>query len=114
MSYKAMDAVFDADIEDGLAKYVLLAIAKHADDQGECYPSGERLAKLTGLSRRTVLRKIDWLEKAGYVSIQRRTKDGKKTSNLYSISFSHLDGTEGHINISTISNISYISSISFK
>ena len=105
MSYKAMDAVFDADIEDGLAKYVLLAIAKHADDQGECYPSMERLARLTGLSQRTVLRKIGWLEKAGYVSIRRRTKAGKKTSNLYSVSFSHLDATEGRINISPISNL---------
>lgn len=95
-----MDAVFDADIEDGLAKYVLLAIAKHADEQGECYPSGERLAKLTGLSRRTVLRKIDWLEKAGYLSIQRRTNAGKKTSNLYSVTLSLGVVTHSHINIS--------------
>lgn len=107
MSYKAMDAVFDADIDDGLAKYVLLAIAKHADDQGECYPSGERLAKLTGLSRRTVLRKIGWLEKAGYLSIKRRTKEGKKTSNLYGVTLSHGVVTESHINISY--NKSYIS-----
>ena len=107
MSYKAMDAVFDADIEDGLAKYVLLAIAKHADEQGECYPSMERLARLTGLSQRTVLRKIGWLEKAGYVSIQRRTKAGKKTSNLYSVRLAHGVVTESRNNRS--SNISSMS-----
>jgi|DEB0MinimDraft_10_1074344.scaffolds.fasta_scaffold137560_2 DNA-binding transcriptional regulator YhcF (GntR family) len=111
MSYKAMDAVFDADIEDGLAKYVLLAIAKHADEQGECYPSMERLARLTGLSQRTVLRKIGWLEKAGYVSIKRRTVAGKKTSNLYSVRLAYGVATERRIKISDNTSLY---SISFK
>lgn len=85
MSYSAMDAVYEMPMQDGLAKYVLLTIAKHCDDEMQAYPSIERLAKLTGLSVSTVKRKLAALEKDGHLAVNRRSSGGKKTSNLYTI-----------------------------
>ena len=48
MSYKAMDLVFEQHIADPQAKFVLIAIAKHADDNMQAFPSMNRLALLTG------------------------------------------------------------------
>ena len=83
MSYGAMDWAFEQPIKDAGEKFVLIALAKHADDNMQCYPSIARLAKLTGFSASTVNLKIKALEQNGYLRVQRRSKNGKKTSNLY-------------------------------
>ena len=85
MSYKAMDWVCEQPIADPTAKFVLLMIAKHADEQWQCYPSAARLAKLTGLDSRTVQRKVAVLKKQGYLFVSRRNNGGRQTSNLYTI-----------------------------
>jgi DNA-binding transcriptional regulator YhcF (GntR family) len=85
MSYRAMDLVCALDMKDPQAKYVLLMIAKHSDDKLESYPSVERLAVLTGLSSRTVQRKVGKLRDEGYVFISRRNMNQKQTSNLYKL-----------------------------
>jgi len=85
MSYKAMDLVYSMDIADPVAKFVLLTIAKHADDKMQAWPSAGRIGKLTGLSPRTVQRKIVELRKGGFLFVSSRRQDGKKTSNLYRV-----------------------------
>ena len=94
MSYKAMDWVCEQPIADPTAKFVLLMIAKHADEQWQCYPSAARLAKLTGLDSRTVRRKVAALKKQGYLFISRRNNGGRQTSNLYTI---HKPNEGGHV-----------------
>ena len=94
MSYKAMDWVCEQPIADPTAKFVLLMIAKHADEQWRCYPSAARLAKLTGLDSRTVRRKVAVLKKQGYLFISRRNNGGRQTSNLYTI---HKPNEGGHV-----------------
>ena len=43
-------------------KAVLVALAWHADDEGQCYPGQRRLADMTGYNRRSVLRSLAALE----------------------------------------------------
>ena len=86
MSYRAMDLVYDMEVADPVAKFVLLTIAKHADEKMQCFPSMDRLASLTGLSPRTVQRKITALRKDGFLSVSNRSVGGKRTSNYYTIS----------------------------
>ena len=100
MSYKAMDWAFEQPIQDAGEKFVLIALAKHADDNLQCYPSIARLSKLTGLATSTVKLKLKSLEQSGYLQVQRRSKNGRKTSNLY-----FLIGRESAINISYNNNI---------
>jgi len=75
MSYKLVDAVINHDIGDGLAKLVLIALARFANDSGQCFPSIDTLCKITHLSRQTVITKIKWLDKHGFV--QRSHKPGQ-------------------------------------
>ena len=57
MSFKRVSAVMDIDLTDGLAKWVLVTLAHHENSNtGHCFPSIDRLVKLTGLSRSTVIR----------------------------------------------------------
>jgi len=86
MSYRAMDLVYDMQVADPVAKFVLLTIAKHADERMQCFPSMDRLASLTGLSPRTVQRKVTALRKDGFLSVSNRSIGGKRTSNYYTIS----------------------------
>ena len=91
MSFKLVESAFDAPVADPQAKLVLLAIARHADKRGSCYPSAARLMVVTGLSKASVYRKISYLEKHGFIRVTRRGKDGKKTSNLYRLLLSQAE-----------------------
>ena len=87
MSYKAMDWAFEQPIKDAGLKIVLLCICKHANDEQEAWPSMRRIAQLTGLSARTVVRKIAELEAANYITKQRRFgKNGHLANNVYKVS----------------------------
>ena len=90
MAFEIVDAVFDLPLADPHAKLVLLALARHADKQGRCYPSAKRLAELTGITDRTIYKKLNVLEGLGLIERKRRVKDGKKTSNTYNLDLSQL------------------------
>lgn len=85
MSYRAMDLVCELEMSDPQAKYVLLMIAKHCDDDMKAFPSLERLSVLTGLSSRTVQRKVIKLRDEGYIFVSNRMINKKRTSNLYKL-----------------------------
>lgn len=57
------------------AKFVLVCLAHHADEEGYCYPSQQRLAAMTGLKERAVRAHLAALEEAEYISrVERRGK----------------------------------------
>ena len=78
----AMKAIL---FEPGLTnaqKVVAGAIISHFNEtDGECDPGADRLAKLLGVSRATVFRTIDALEKHGILS--RKSYGGKHHRNAY-------------------------------
>lgn len=91
MSVKLMSAIFDTefrDLEDAegnktkasTAKLVLLALADHANDEGEgAYPSIDRLVKKTALSRNCIIEAFDALKYNGLISYEGVSRLG--TSN---------------------------------
>jgi uncharacterized phage protein (TIGR02220 family) len=64
-------------------KFVLLALADHAKDDGTCWPGMRRLAEKTGYTRRTVINAIKSLGEKGLLSSAPRHNAGIQTTNLY-------------------------------
>ncbi len=82
MSIKVMTAVWDYGPTDSTQRFILLAIADNARDDGShTWPSIKELAGKCALSERTVVRAVDALIAGGYLLRQRR----QNTSNLYQI-----------------------------
>ena len=91
MSIKYMTAVWDLPLK-GNDKLVMLALADHANDDGECYPSWSKIQDKTGVSKGTLSYIIKVLEGIGLLSHKKRfTNYGKKTSNLYTITLVNID-----------------------
>lgn len=66
-------------------KAVLLALLKHVDADGRCFPSLATLATLTSQSERTVGRALNALEAAGYLTRQIRATNKGRSSTLYQL-----------------------------
>ncbi len=65
-------------------KLVLISLADHANQDGECWPSINRLAKFTGLGRTAIKTNLKKLEDAGFITAEQRLReDGGHTSHLY-------------------------------
>ena len=88
MSVKLMSIAWDMSLPMG-QKMLLLALCDHANDEGVCYPSQERLATKCSMARRTVVSHLQWLEEHGLVSKERRQNTQRRKSDLYYIT---LDG----------------------
>ena len=82
MSIKKISAVFDMKMDDPVAKFILVILADHYNEStGECWPSIDRIATISGCSKRTVIRKLKLLEATGRITRQKRYKQ----SDLYQI-----------------------------
>ena len=81
MFHHIADAI-RADIDDPLAKWLLVTLCDYANDKGLCWPSTFTLAHRTGMSRATVARKLNKLEEMGLIA---RLDQGK----MYYIKLSH-------------------------
>jgi hypothetical protein len=69
MSWRLVEKVWDLDLPP-IQQHVLLALARHADDDGRrCFPSVATLARETGRSRRTVQQILRELASAGVLAI---------------------------------------------
>jgi hypothetical protein len=65
---------------------VYLALAKHADGEGTCWPSMATIGRLARCARETVARSITHLEARGYLKRTARFRpDGGVTSNVYQL-----------------------------
>jgi hypothetical protein len=84
VSIRLMSAVFESQTLGPTERLIMLALADHADDEGRCYPSIERLRQRTGLSERAVQTNIRNLVAQGYVRIV--VGGGKGNANLYFVS----------------------------
>lgn len=62
-------------------KLVMLALADHADELNECFPSIARLVRMTGMSERGVQQVIRRLEQRGFIVT--RSNAGRKGSNRF-------------------------------
>ena len=86
MNYKAMDWAFTQPLADSSAKFLLVAIAGHAGRDLSCFPSYSRLSGMTGMSVRTITRKVAVLQEAGLVSVAvRKRPNGSYTSSQYTL-----------------------------
>ncbi len=81
MSIKIMTEVWEYAQAKGSELLLLLAIADHADDKGKAYPSLQRLAHKTRLSKRNVQYLLKRLQELGLVQIQRGA--GPRGCNLF-------------------------------
>lgn len=77
--------LFDQDLPNPTAKWVLTALVHFDRADGEIFPSMRRLAEMTGLSERAVRKALRWLEAAGWIKHERRRHKGRQTSNTYTI-----------------------------
>lgn len=71
MGLYAMTWAFSTPIKNVGAKFVLLALAEHARDEGEgrwsCFPSIKRLSEWTAQGERTIERHLSWLVSEGWI-----------------------------------------------
>ena len=83
MSHVATAWAYRQHIDQG-PKFVLVALADFADENGTCYPGQDRIARMTGMHRSSVVRHLKTLEELGLVSRTRRaTTGGFRTSDRY-------------------------------
>src|SRR5690606_27480025 len=76
--------VYKQDIRGAGRKFVLIALADIADENGYAFPGQKRLTRMTGQSERSVREHLEWLEENGYLRReQRRRPDGTRTSDAY-------------------------------
>jgi hypothetical protein len=78
MSIKYMNRVWDSKELKGGRLLVMLVLADHANDAGECWPSQPHLAARARLDARQVRRVVDGLDKEGYLLILERGKGRSK------------------------------------
>jgi len=86
MSWEATSWVVKQDIHPSGKKFVLLMLARFADEDNVAFPGQKRLAKDTGLSERSVWKYLRALEDEGHITRQRRQRqDGSRTSDEFTL-----------------------------
>ena len=68
MSIQALSWSVKKDCDNTTTKLVLILLANYADEKNSCYPSEKHLAKLAGVTDRTIRRSLKWLNE--YLSIK--------------------------------------------
>ena len=79
MSFDAMTWASRQDPGEPIAKLILIGLGRHANGSGLAWPSVAELAEYSGLERKSVLRRLAKLERAGMISDsgQRRGDTGR-------------------------------------
>ncbi len=85
MSIAAIAWVFKQPLKPSWLKFLLLALADNANDEGHCYPSGKYLCIKTSLDRKTVISGLDQLEAKGYLIDTGQRKGVTKQVKVYQI-----------------------------
>lgn len=99
MSIRLITRVFDTKVGDHVAKSVLLKLADNANDAGIAWPRVEDISEDTEIPRRTVTRKLSWLEAEGFIERRgERRQDGKFGGTVYLVlpQATVASGTAGH------------------
>ena len=78
------DSIYSDDNLPHRAKAVYMYLQDRMDSQRQCWPGIRRIAGDLRLSRSTVKRALNELERSGYLRRERRNREnGGDTSNLY-------------------------------
>lgn len=85
MSMKFMVLVNQCKFDNPLKKLIFLQLADNADENGECFPSHQYIADISGCGHSTVRKHITLLKEQGYLSVTNRVRDGAYRSNVYRI-----------------------------
>ena len=98
MSIAALNWAWSQQAPTSTAKLVLVALADHANADGECWPSMGAVAELAQCSTRQVARCIDALEDAGLLTrTRRRLTAGKLGGYTFRLAIDHKTPTStGH------------------
>jgi hypothetical protein len=83
MSVKALTYVLEHSTHKGNELLTLVVLADHADENGICWPSMERVGRLIRADERTARRCVRRLEKSGELRIERG--GGRSSANRYQI-----------------------------
>jgi len=67
VSISALNNAFKADIKKSSLKFILVAMADYANEEGEAYPSIQTLNNKTSLNRKTIISGLMQLESLGYL-----------------------------------------------
>jgi len=96
MSWDALKIAAQSRCRTPTAKLVLIMLANYADDNYSSYPSNSKLSDLCGCDERTIKRAIKTLVEDGLVRVTPRfSKDGKQTSNSFTIITNRGDKNDG-------------------
>lgn len=102
VSNRALTWAFEQDLKSG-PKFVLVALADWADDEGSCFPGVVTIAKRVGSVESAVRENLSRLKRAGLVVEERRNRaSGARTSNRYWLQMSgqvHLTPESGGANL---------------
>lgn len=102
MSLKAMVAAWQAPVKANL-KLVLLALADHANDDGECWPGLKGIARKCGVTERAVIKYINELTKNGLVFKRAQfDKSGRQRTNIYSLNMTNLGVNTVHPRVNAV------------
>lgn len=82
-----------AKIGNPVRKLVLIKLADHANDKGECWPSYQYIADQCEIDRSTVRRHIKKLVEDGHISLENRKGPKGNSSNMYRVMIAPV-GTE--------------------
>lgn len=84
VSIAVMNLVWQSTLEGSSKRFVLLALADRADDEGYCWPGMQNLVEKTGLTKRTVHRACRELETSRLLLRETRwTERGASDTNAY-------------------------------
>ena len=82
MSIEALNWCKSQTCPTPTAKLVLFVLSNYADERASCYPSEKHLAKICGVSDRSIRRCLQSLSDSGLIEIKHRSG----TSNRYFLS----------------------------
>lgn len=75
----------DSDFLDSYEKMIFIYLKRFADSEGKCFPSINKLAKVSKFSKSTILRTLKSLEEKEVISIEHRKTDKGNKSNIYTL-----------------------------
>ncbi|WP_265512145.1 helix-turn-helix domain-containing protein [Providencia heimbachae] len=93
MSVKLSSYVWDGCASAGLkitSVAIMARLADFSNDEGICWPSVPTIARQIGAGESTVRTAIKNLEKAGWLSSEKRRKGNRNTSNIYQLNVGKL------------------------
>lgn len=94
MSIRVMSQVWDSDLTDIYEASVLLALADHADDDGRCYPSMARVARMARCSVRKAQEVTKALAERGYLRVE--LNSGPRGCNTYFLTLTSAQDAPPH------------------